>query len=122
MHMNIIDNYVFVLLISLHPYCTEATGFSHIIVWSAPPDTEKNQPTSAYFSNHTASCRISLFVTPDCYVLSYIRLVIGPQLPFIAGFSPMHGFPATLLRRLRTGKSLHLCTHSFGPIGCYEMK
>ena len=36
-------------------------------------------------------------MTPDSYVLHYVRLLIGPWLPFITGFSPMHGFPGILL-------------------------
>ena len=39
--MNIINNYFFVFSISLLLYHTEATGFRHTIVWSAPPDIEK---------------------------------------------------------------------------------
>ena len=68
-HMNIINNYVFVFSISLLLYCTEATDFSHTIMWSA-----------AYFSAQTALYRILPFVTPDSYVLCYIRLLISPWL------------------------------------------
>ena len=43
--MNIIKNYNFSFFISLLLYSTVATGFSYTIVWSVPPDIEKNQPT-----------------------------------------------------------------------------
>ena len=39
--MNIINKYFFVFSISLLLYRTEAIGFSHTIVWPAPPGIEK---------------------------------------------------------------------------------
>ena len=39
--MNIINKDFFALSISLFLYCTEATGFSHTILWSAPPNIKK---------------------------------------------------------------------------------
>ena len=41
-HLKVCMNNAFVFSISLLLYHTEATGFSRTIVWSAPPDIEKN--------------------------------------------------------------------------------
>ena len=51
-----------VFFISLLLYHSKATGFSHTIVCSALPDTEKNQLPTAYFRAQIVSCRTVQFV------------------------------------------------------------
>ena len=63
--MNIMNNYVFVFFISLLLYRVEATGFSHTIVWSAPPNTENISHQQLTSVLQISSCTILPFVTLD---------------------------------------------------------
>ena len=111
--MNIINNYVFVSSLLYH---TEATAFSHTIMCSVPPNTEKNQLTATYCNDQTMSCRILSFVMPDSYMLCYIRLLIGLWLPFTSGFSPMHRFPAKKVVNWQKSPPTHTLFQTHRPL------
>ena len=66
------DMYAFVFPISLLLYNTEAIGFSHTIVWSVPPDTEKisqQQLTLVIRLLHVEFCHLQRLI-PTCFIIS----------------------------------------------------